>query len=455
MKLFLLQVSQFVSLFLLLFGLKQMSQTQKARKGIQMAGWGMLILCVAVLLFSPYFAFQNAVYMAIAIALGSYVAIESSRRVQMVQMPQMIAIYNGMGGGAAAAIAAIEIFHTRGFLLFRLLGLVGAFVGAFSFSGSIVAFAKLQEWLKKTYFNQTKQIVNLLLIAAIVFVGFICLLVPSGGSLSLFYLLLILLGVAFTLPIGGANMPVVISFFNALTGIAVCFNGFVLNNPVLIIAGTVVGASGILLTRLMATAMNQSILAIFFSRGPSGGAASSEIQGFMKAIDLDDAAIMLNYAKQMIIVPGYGMAVSQAHFKLYELMQQLEERQVRVKFAIHPVAGRMPGHMNVLLAEAGIPYDRIYDLDEINSEFAQTDVALVIGANDIVNPDARQQPDSPIYGMPILDVTQAKQVLVIKRGQGKGFSNIENPLFTQDNVRMLFGPGQEKVNELLQAVKTL
>jgi NAD(P) transhydrogenase subunit beta len=260
-----------------------------------------------------------------------------------------------------------------------------------------------------------------------------------------------------TLPIGGADMPVVISLYNALTGLAVAFEGFVLSNAAMIIAGTVVGSAGTLLTQLMAKAMNRSLSNVLFSGFGSGAGTTAEAgpEGAMKEIDATDAAVMMAYAGKVIIVPGYGMAVAQAQHKIWEFAQLLESRDVTVKFAIHPVAGRMPGHMNVLLAEAGVPYDKIYDLDEINNEFPQADVALVIGANDVVNPVARTNPDSPIYGMPILDADKARNVIVVKRGKGKGFSGVENGLFFLDNTRMLYGDGQEVAGKLIAEVKQL
>jgi len=255
---------------------------------------------------------------------------------------------------------------------------------------------------------------------------------------------------------GGADMPVVISLYNALTGLAVGLEGFVLGNAAMIIAGTVVGSAGTLLTQLMARAMNRSLSNVLLSGfGAAGGQVAETVEGSMKEVDANDAAIMMAYADKVLIVPGYGMAVAQAQHKIWELSELLAERGVRVKFAIHPVAGRMPGHMNVLLAEAGVPYDKIFDLEEINAEFAQADVALVIGANDVVNPAARSNPDSPIYGMPILDADKAKNVIVVKRGQGTGFSGIENQLFFLDNTRMLYGDGQKVASDLIAAVKQL
>jgi NAD(P) transhydrogenase subunit beta len=270
----------------------------------------------------------------------------------------------------------------------------------------------------------------------------------------LFFILALLFGVLMTLPIGGADMPVIISLFNALTGLAVAFEGFVLNNAAMIIAGTVVGAAGTLLTQLMAKAMNRS-LAKLLSPPPPGSGGAQEVTGTMREIGAQDTAILMAYAQKVIIIPGYGMAVAQAQHKVWELTQLLEEKGIEVKFAIHPVAGRMPGHMNVLLAEAGVNYERIFDLDEINPEFPQADVVLVIGANDVVNPVARTDKSSPIYGMPILNADMAKNVVVIKRGQGSGFSGIENALFYKDNTKMFYGGGQEAVNKLIAEVKLL
>jgi NAD(P) transhydrogenase subunit beta len=276
------------------------------------------------------------------------------------------------------------------------------------------------------------------------------------GVILVFFLLALAFGAMMAVPIGGADMPVVISLFNAFTGLAVAFEGFVLNNSALIIAGTVVGAAGTLLTQLMAKAMNRPISNVLFSGfGDTGGGPAEEVTGAMKAMEPMDAAVMMSYASKVVIVPGYGMAVAQAQHKIWEMTELLEERGVEVKFAIHPVAGRMPGHMNVLLAEAGVPYDKIFDLEEINSDFGSTDVTLVIGANDVVNPSAKTDKSSPIYGMPILDVDESKNVLVIKRGQGTGFSGIENKLFFLDNTHMIYGDGQKVAAELIQHIKTL
>ena len=302
-----------------------------------------------------------------------------------------------------------------------------------------------------------QQFVNLLfLVAALVQGGMLVFGYADGhGSILAFFALALVFGVLMTLPIGGADMPVVISLYNALTGLAVAFEGFVLNNAAMIIAGTVVGAAGTMLTQLMAKAMNRPLSNVLFAGFGESGEAGGEIEGSMKPIDAADAAVMMAYGEKVIVVPGYGLAVAQAQHKLWEFCQKLIDRGVKVKFAIHPVAGRMPGHMNVLLAEAGVPYDLIFDLEEINNEFPTADVALVVGANDVVNPMARTNPESPIYGMPILNADKAKNVVVIKRGQGTGFSGIENALFYEDNTRMLYGDAQDVAGKLLQSLKGL
>ncbi|MFI4954974.1 MAG: NAD(P)(+) transhydrogenase (Re/Si-specific) subunit beta [Gammaproteobacteria bacterium] len=440
---------------LLIYGLREMASPKTARRGIVLAGIGMLVAVLITFLLPSIQGLTNYILMIIAMTIGSAIAWYSGKKVMMIHMPQMIALFNGMGGGAAGAVAALEFIYVgNSSWVIHVLAVLGGIIGTLSFSGSIMAFAKLQELIQRPVILPKHQWINAIILLAIVALGASIVLAPQHLMLLIpFYLLLLLLGVTFTLPIGGANMPVVISLFNAMTGIAVSFNGFTLDNPALVIAGTVVGASGILLTQLMARAMHKSVFSILFSSLTPTQTTEQETTGSLKPIEIEDAAVMMAYAKKVIIVPGYGMAVAQAQHKINELRQRLEERGITVKFAIHPVAGRMPGHMNVLLAEAGVPYDEILDLDEVNPEFANTDVALVIGANDVVNPAARTQPSSPIYGMPILNVAAAHNVLVVKRGQGKGFSGVENELFTLDNVNMLYGDGQDVINKLVQAIK--
>ena len=452
-----IDVSYFLAAALFILGLKRMSSPVTARAGIVWAGAGMVVATLITFL-TP--GMHNYGWMTLAIAIGGGLAWYSGRKVAMTDMPQMIAIYNGMGGGAAAAIAAVELmggeFHSS---TFQVLAVIGALIGSVAFSGSMVAFAKLQGLIKRSLVFPGQQLFNLLVFGGALVFGFILMGADQPGSFSIlvFFGLALLFGILMTLPIGGADMPVVISLYNALTGLAVAFEGFVLSNAAMIIAGTVVGSAGTLLTQLMAKAMNRSLSNVLFSGFGSGATSSAEqdSEGTMKEIDATDAAVMMAYADKVIIVPGYGMAVAQAQHKIWEFARFLEERDVTVKFAIHPVAGRMPGHMNVLLAEAGVPYDKIYDLDEINNEFPQADVALVIGANDVVNPVARSNPDSPIYGMPILDADKARNVICVKRGRGKGFSGVENALFFLDNTRMLYGDGQEVAGKLIAELKQL
>ncbi|MBK7848652.1 MAG: NAD(P)(+) transhydrogenase (Re/Si-specific) subunit beta [Zoogloea sp.] len=451
----LIDASYFVAAILFILGLKGMSSPVSARKGIVWAGVGMVLATVVTFL-TP--GMNNFALMVIAIALGGAVAWISGKKVAMTDMPQMVAIYNGMGGGAAAAIAAVEF--ARGEMhgtVVTLLATLGALIGAVSFSGSVVAWAKLQGVMKKAFRLPAQNAVNIVLALVTVAVGGAIVIAPAIDPLLVgaFFVLALLLGVIITLPIGGADMPVVISLFNAFTGLAVGFEGFVMGIPALIIAGIVVGAAGTLLTQLMAKAMNRPISNILFT--PMTGAASGgeAVEGEQKEIGAMDAAALMRYASKVIIVPGYGMAVAGAQHKVWEMTELLEEAGVEVVFAIHPVAGRMPGHMNVLLAEAGVPYDKIFDLEEINADFAQADVALVIGANDVVNPSARTDKSSPIYGMPILNADMAQNVIVVKRGKGTGYSGIENALFYKDNTRLLYGSAQQAIGEVIQHVKAL
>ncbi len=449
-----IDMSYFLAAVLFIYGLKRMGSPMTARGGIVWAGAGMLLATVVTFLFP---GMSNYILMIIAIGLGGTIAWISGKKVAMTDMPQMIALYNGMGGGAAAAIAAVELYggNDHG-LTFGILAVLGGFIGAVSFSGSLIAFAKLQGFKNTTLRFKGQQVINLVILLGTLIMAVIVITEPNmGNTISIFFILALALGITMTVPIGGADMPVVISLYNALTGLAVAFEGFVQQNPAMIIAGTVVGAAGSLLTQLMAKAMNRSLAHVLFSGFGETTSEETEVSGSMKPIDAADVGVMMAFANKVLIVPGYGMAVAQAQHKVWELTQLLIDRDVDVKFAIHPVAGRMPGHMNVLLAEAGVPYDIIYDENEINSEFESADVALIIGANDVVNPVARSDPSSPIYGMPILNADYAKNVIVVKRGQGTGFSGIENALFFLDQTRMLYGDGQKMASELIQAVKSL
>ncbi len=457
---FLIQASYFAAAVLFIIGLKQMASPKTARRGIIWAGVGMLVATLITYLHPALHGLMNYVLIIVATAIGGALAWYTGKKVAMTDMPQMIALYNGMGGGAAAAIAAVELVKfTPMSQTVQILAVLGALIGTVAFSGSLIAFAKLQGIITKTFRFGGQQMFNG--VTFLLTAGSGAIIAFSGTEYSailllVFFVLALVFGVLMTIPIGGADMPVVISLFNALTGLAVGFEGFVLGNPAMMIAGIVVGSAGTLLTQLMAKAMNRSITNVLFSNfGAGGGGGEEAVTGSMKEVESPDAAVMMAYAEKVIIVPGYGMAVAQAQHKIWEMSQALRNRGVDVKFAIHPVAGRMPGHMNVLLAEAGVPYDIIYDLDEINDEFATADVALVIGANDVVNPVARSNPDSPIYGMPILNADQAKNCIVIKRGKGAGFSGIENHLFFADNTRMLYGDGQKAAAELIAHIKEL
>src|SRR5580693_4277085 len=451
------QLSYLIAAALFILGLKRMSSPVTAVSGVRWAGVGMLLATIVTLAFMGASSL-NLMLVIIAIAIGTVIAWVSGKRVAMTDMPQMIALYNGMGGGAAAAIAAVELYSGNEHNLVHLaIAAIGGFIGAVSFSGSLIAFAKLQGLITKSVRFGGQKFVNLAILLVTIGFGFM---VVSGAAassglpvVSLFFVFALILGVAMTLPIGGADMPVVISLYNALTGLAVGFEGFVLDNAAMIIAGTVVGAAGTLLTQLMAKAMNRSLGNVLFSNFGESSAAGGTVAGTQKAIEASDAGVMMAYSQKIIIVPGYGLAVAQAQHKVWELTQLLLDHGVKVRFAIHPVAGRMPGHMNVLLAEAGVPYDLISDLDEINAEFETADVALVIGVNDVVNPDARSNKSSPIYGMPILNADKAKNVIVIKRGQGQGFSGIDNALFGLDQTRMLYGDAQAAVSQLIQGIK--
>jgi NAD(P) transhydrogenase subunit beta len=467
------KTSYLVAATLFLLGLQRMASPMTARSGIRWAGMGMLIATVATF-FLP--DLHNIPLILAAIAIGTAAAWVSGKQVAITDMPQMVALYNGMGGGSAAAIGAVELLRFS-FLMNRdttnwsqsalaelaarqpgaitlALAVIGSAIGAVSLSGSVIAWAKLDGRLDRRVTFPGQQIFNLLVFVAMAVLGGWAAVTLNPIAIIAFFVVALALGVLMTLPIGGADMPVVISLYNALTGLAVAFEGYVLGNEALIIAGMMVGAAGILLTRLMAKAMNRPISGVLFSNFGGGGEAQ-EISGAQKPIEAGDVAAMMGFAERVVIVPGYGMAVAQAQHKIWELAQRLIERGVKVKFAIHPVAGRMPGHMNVLLAEAGVPYDLIVDMDDINPEFANTDVSLVIGANDVVNPVAKTDPASPIYGMPILDVVNSKNTIVIKRGKGTGFAGIENALFYADNTRMLYGDGAEMASALVSELKAL
>ena len=447
------------TIFFFIIGLQRMSHPLTARSGIVWAGAAMVIATLVTFLTPDL---TNFALIAIAIVIGGGFGYVAAKRVAMTDMPQMIALYNGMGGGAAAGISVVALLGTTTAIT-GSLAIVGGLIGAVSFSGSLVAFLKLQGWMRpKPITFPGQQVVNMAIFAIAIISGMLIIWQPSWVPLAvpmylpLFFVLSLVFGILMTLPIGGADMPVVISMYNAFTGLAVALDGFSFATPnyAMIVAGVIVGAAGSLLTLQMARAMNRSISNVFFGAFGAKVEQAMQIQGSMKSIEADDVAVMLAYANKVIIAPGYGMAVAQAQQKVKELTDLLERKNVLVKFAIHPVAGRMPGHMNVLLAEAGVAYDHLFDRDEVNPEFPSTDIVLVIGANDVVNPAAHRK-GSPLFGMPILDVEQAKNVIVLKRGQGKGFAGIENDLFYRDNTQMLYGDAQVTIGKLVQALKKL
>ncbi|MDX6450962.1 MAG: H+-translocating transhydrogenase subunit beta [Gaiellaceae bacterium] len=452
-----------VTIVCFVLALKFLSSPATARRGNWIGAFGMTVAIVTTLIKSGVHLTWE---MPVAAVIGSAFGLVGARRVKMTAMPQMVALFNGVGGGAAALVALAE-FHERAPAPGRIQGdisvaiLLSALIGSISFSGSLIAFAKLQELIKGrpiTYPGQK-------LVNAAVFLGCLVLgavILTGTEHQSLLWLMVagaLVFGVMFVLPIGGADMPVVISLLNAFTGLAAAATGFELSNNVLIVSGMLVGASGTMLTLLMGRAMNRSITNVLFGafgQVSAGGAPSTGAGGgTVRSATADDVAVMLAYASKVVIVPGYGMAVAQAQHDVHALADVLEAKGIEVTYAIHPVAGRMPGHMNVLLAEANVPYPQLKELDEANSEFSRTDVSLVIGANDVVNPDARNNPGSPIYGMPILNVDQSQATVVLKRSMAPGFAGIENPLFVDPKTVMLFGDAKESVAKLTAGVKAL
>ncbi|MDA8332623.1 MAG: NAD(P)(+) transhydrogenase (Re/Si-specific) subunit beta [Candidatus Dormibacteraeota bacterium] len=446
---------------LFILGLHQLSSPKHARSGNLVAAAGALIAILATALILHH-ATINLILMAVAVVIGIPVGAVAARAVKMTAMPQMVATFNGVGGGAAALLAIIEMLMvpkgTSASLLLSISAVFAVVIGAVSFSGSGIAFAKLQELMRGTPMTyREQQPANGVVAAAIVVVG-VLVVVPGIGLLGVWILLLLALalGVAFVLPIGGADMPVVISMLNAFTGLAVAGDGFVLGLPILIIGGTLVGASGTFLTMMMSNNMGRSLGNLLFGAfgkvlvGPEVAVAG---QHSVRSGSAEDLGTLLAYSKRVIIVPGYGLAVAQAQHVVRELADALEKRGVAVDYAIHPVAGRMPGHMNVLLAEANVPYEQLKDMDEINDDFRSADVALVVGANDVVNPAARSSPGSPIFGMPILNADQAHNIVFLKRSMRPGFAGIDNELLYDPKTVMLFGDAKDSLTKLVAAVK--
>lgn len=441
---------------LFIIGIKLLSSPKSARAGNLVAAVGMLIALVATLPLMHVSA-VNVTLIVAGVLIGLIIGAVGAYRVKMTAMPQMVALFNGAGGGAAALVAAIEFagHHDGAFFLSAMI--FAGVIGAVSFSGSIIAFAKLEGHLEKPITYPGQQFANAGLVLGIVVIGI--LLVTATQSIPLFILFIVLallFGVLMVLPIGGADMPVVISLLNSFTGLAVAADGFAISNLALIVAGTIVGSSGTLLTLAMCKAMNRPVTNVLFGafgKATTDTGSEAVSGGSVKPIQADEAALLLGLGQHVVIVPGYGLAVAQAQHQARQLADELAQRGIEVSFAIHPVAGRMPGHMNVLLAEANVPYEHLIEMEQINPQMPRVDVCLVIGANDVVNPAAHEDKASPIYGMPIIEAEKAKMVIVLKRSMGKGFAGIENRLFVRDNCRMLFGDARASLQELVTLVK--
>ncbi|HWE89762.1 MAG TPA: NAD(P)(+) transhydrogenase (Re/Si-specific) subunit beta [Pseudonocardiaceae bacterium] len=459
----LIDVLYIIAFALFIYGLMGLTGPKTAVRGNLIAAVGMGIAIIATLL-TPHMS--NWVLIVLGIVLGTLVGVPSARQVKMTAMPQMVALFNGVGGGAVALIAWVEFNSSHDYTglpaYIPVTSLFAGIVGSVSFWGSLIAFGKLQETIpgRPITLGKSQQLVNLLLLAGAV----ACAVIAGVGVNSEFLIIGVLvfaavLGLAVVLPIGGADMPVVISLLNAFTGLSAAATGLALDNTAMIVAGMIVGASGSILTNLMATAMNRSIPAIIaggfggvtVAGGDSGGSGNQTV----RQTSASDAAIQMAYASQVVVVPGYGMAVSQAQHAVREMAKLLEAKGVEVKYAIHPVAGRMPGHMNVLLAEADVPYEQLKEMDDINGEFNRTDVALVIGANDVTNPAARTNPGSPIFGMPILNVDESRSIIVLKRSMNSGFAGIDNELYYDPKTAMLFGDAKKSVGEITEELKSL
>ena len=460
-----IQLSYLVASALFIVGLKQLGSPATARRGNLIGAIGMLIAVVATLLDQKVLNYEM---IAVGIAIGSAIGAIMAYKVKMTSMPQMVGLLNGFGGAASALVAVGEfwrVIHTADVVPVdeTVTIVLSILVGGVTFTGSLLAFAKLQELVPGAPITFAfQQPINLAIV--ITFLVGSGLLIANPHDPVVFLILTglsLILGILFVLPIGGADTPVVISLLNSFSGVAASAAGFVLMNNILIIAGALVGASGIILTELMCRAMNRTLVNVLFSAFGSTKTAGGESaiantdDRTVRSIDAEQGAMMLGYARSVVIIPGYGMAVAQAQHAVRELADQLERLGVEVKYAIHPVAGRMPGHMNVLLAEANVPYTQLYDMDDINLEFERTDVALVIGANDVVNPAAKTDTSSPIYGMPILEVDKAQHTIVIKRGMSAGFSGVENDLFYKSKTMMLFGGAKDAITQLVASVKEL
>jgi len=457
-----LDISYLVSAILFVFGLKLMSHPESARRGNFWAAGGMGLAMITTLFLyrdasGNNIPLSNGTVIVIAIVIGSVLGTVVARRIKMTAMPQLVSFFNATGGAASALVALMEYANPAN--QSSTVTLLGLSIGAIAFSGSMIAYGKLDGKVGDIFAKWTTWF-NLILLFIIVALTLYMLLAPVDMSvkINLSYVLLalaLIYGIMFVMPIGGADMPVVISLLNALTGIAAAMAGFIYNNQAMILGGIFVGSAGTILTVLMTRAMNRSLINVIVGSFGGGGMAADKEHGAIKEISLSDAAVLLSYSQKVVIIPGYGLAVAQAQFVCNELVQLLENKGVEVKFAIHPVAGRMPGHMNVLLAEADVPYTKLVEMDDINPDMPNTDVAIVVGANDVVNPAALDDPSSPIYGMPIINAHEAKNIIVMKRGMGKGYAGIENFLFYNDKTRMLFGNAKDSLQKLVSEVKSL
>ena len=444
----LIQFSFVVAAALFIYGLKQLGSPATARRGNLISSTGMLIAIVSALVDQGIVEYQ---FILIGIALGSIVGVAAARLVQMTSMPEMVALFNGFGGMASLLVGWAALSPAAG--TFNLVTIVlSILIGGLTFTGSLVAYGKLSETISSAAVMFTgQQVVNSLIVLSILASAFMFCLQPTDPQwLYLVVGLSLLFGIMAVIPIGGADMPVVISLLNSYSGLAACAAGFAVDNNILIVAGSLVGASGIILTQIMCKAMNRSLANVLFSGFGSAQVQGGEVEGEVKPITVEDAYYVLEAATNVAFIPGYGMAVAQAQHVVKELAELLEQNGAEVNFGIHPVAGRMPGHMNVLLAEADVPYDQLLEMDEINPRIETVDVAIVIGANDVVNPAAREMESSPIYGMPVINVDHARTVFVLKRSMASGFAGIENPLFYKDNTRMLFGDAKESIGGLVR-----
>jgi len=460
---------------LFIIGIKFLSSPKTARLGNLVAAAGMFIAFWALhkpspapgIVGDPVWTLSwnlNYTLIALGIVIGLILGTFGAYSVKMTSMPQMVALFNGLGGGAAALVASLEFLKdARGFQVEAFIAgsmLFATLIGSLSFSGSIIAYLKLEGKFEKPHTFPGQNVLNgFILLVILGLCGYLTFNASGGNAITAFivmFSLALFFGIAMVMPIGGADMPVVISLLNSFTGLAVAADGFAINNLAMVVAGTLVGSSGTLLTLLMCKAMNRPVTNVLFGAfGSSGGgkAANNGVAGSVKPIQADEAALLLAYAQRVVVVPGYGMAVAQAQHQVRELSDELGKRGVEVQFAIHPVAGRMPGHMNVLLAEANVPYDQLIEMEQINPSMDRVDVCLVIGANDVVNPAAREEKSSPIYGMPIIEADRCKATIVMKRSMAAGFAGIENHLFYKDNTRMLFGDAKASLNTLVAAVK--